>query len=251
MTAQSVAGVPATVQLSGVTRQYRRGRKTVDILRGIDLAIPAGSFVAIMGPSGAGKSTLLNCMSGIDLPTSGTVRVGTTVLTELTETERTLFRRDRLGFVFQSCNLLDGLTVQQNIELPVRVAGRPVDHAWLGHLCERMGIIELLPHRPQTLSGGQQQRVAIARALISRPELVVGDEPTGALDSATATRILRLLATVADDMGQTVVFVTHDPRAASFAHNVLFMADGQLVDQLTAPSAETVATRMARLGEDI
>lgn len=202
-----------------------------------------------MGPSGSGKSTFLHCAAGLDRPTSGEVWLGGTELSGLSENRLTRLRRERVGFVFQAYNLLSALTVQDNITMPLRLSGTAVDREWAEQVVARVGMAERLHHRPAQLSGGQQQRAAVARALITRPELVLADEPTGALDSRSGAQVLSLLRESADDLGQTVLMVTHDPVAASYAQNVLFLADGRLVDSLEAPTPAAVAERISRLGE--
>ncbi len=202
-----------------------------------------------MGPSGSGKSTFLHCAAGLDRPTSGEVWLGQTELSGLSENRLTRLRRERVGFVFQAYNLLSALTVQDNITMPLRLSGTAVDREWAEQVVGRVGMAERLHHRPAELSGGQQQRAAVARALITRPELVLADEPTGALDSRSGAQVLSLLRESADELGQTVLMVTHDPVAASYAQNVLFLADGRLVDSLGAPTPAAVAERISRLGE--
>ena len=202
-----------------------------------------------MGPSGSGKSTFLHCAAGLDRPTGGEVWLGGTRLTGMSENRLTRLRRERIGFVFQAYNLLSALTVQDNIAMPLRLNGTPMDREWAALVLDRVGMADRLHHRPAELSGGQQQRVAIARALITRPDLVLADEPTGALDSRTGTQVLSLLRDTVATLGQTVLMVTHDPVAASYAQRVLFLADGRLVDSLDAPDPAAVAERMARLGE--
>ncbi|MFI6447316.1 ABC transporter ATP-binding protein [Kitasatospora sp. NPDC050543] len=241
-------GSSAAVRLTGVGKVYGKGGGAVHALRGVTIDIPRGSFTAVMGPSGSGKSTFLHCAAGLDHPTSGTVQLGGTDLSGLDETRLTHLRRDRIGFVFQAFNLLPSLTVTQNITLPLRLAGRRADQGWLSEIVERVGLGGRTEHRPAELSGGQQQRVAIARALVTRPEVVFADEPTGALDTMTAKEVLGLLRQTVDSLGQTVVMVTHDPVAASYADTVLFLADGDIVDAMTAPTADRVAERMSRLG---
>ncbi|WP_425830880.1 ABC transporter ATP-binding protein [Streptomyces fractus] len=236
------------VRLASVSKVYGRGAGAVRALRGVNVLIPRGSFTAVMGPSGSGKSTFLHCAAGLDRPTEGAVTLGGQELTKLNETELTRLRRDHVGFVFQAFNLMPSLTVEQNITLPLRLAGRRPDRAWLANVVERVGLADRTGHRPGELSGGQQQRVAIARALVTRPEVVFGDEPTGALDTMTAKEVLGLLRETVDDLGQTVVMVTHDPVAASYADTVLFLADGDIVDTMAGPTAERVADRMSRLG---
>jgi putative ABC transport system ATP-binding protein len=236
------------VRLDAVSKVYGRGQSAVAALREVTIGIPKGSFTAVMGPSGSGKSTFLHCAAGLDRPTSGSVRLGDTELSAMNETELTELRRERIGFVFQAFNLVPSLTVTQNITLPLRLAGVRTDEAWLRGIVERVGLTGRTDHRPAQLSGGQQQRVAIARALVARPEVVFGDEPTGALDMMTARDVLALLREVVDGLGQTVVMVTHDPIAASYADTVLFLADGRIVDSVAAPTVDLVAERMTRLG---
>ncbi|TMR30826.1 ABC transporter ATP-binding protein [Actinomadura geliboluensis] len=231
-----------------VSRVYGKGAGAVAALRQVSVSLPKGGFTAVMGPSGSGKSTFLQCAAGLDRPTAGSVRLGGTELTGMNETELTVLRRERVGFVFQAFNLLPSLTVEQNVTLPLRLAGRRADRARLAEILERVGLADRAGHRPAELSGGQQQRVAIARALVARPDVVFGDEPTGALDTMTAKEVLVAFREIVDDLGQTVVMVTHDPVAASYADSVLFLADGQIVDSVTAPTASDVAERMTRLG---
>ncbi|MFD8556760.1 ABC transporter ATP-binding protein [Streptosporangium canum] len=236
------------VRLDAVSKVYGRGPNTVFALREVSVGIPHGSFTAVMGPSGSGKSTFLHCAAGLDQPSSGSVRLGGTELSGMNETALTELRRKRIGFVFQAFNLVSSLTVTENITLPLKLAGVRVDRSWLEEIVDRVGLAGRTGHRPGELSGGQQQRVAIARALMTRPEVVFGDEPTGALDTMTARDVLTLLREVVTTMRQTVVMVTHDPVAASYADTVLFLADGNVVDAMAAPSAEKVADRMTRLG---
>ncbi|TDC98137.1 ABC transporter ATP-binding protein [Actinomadura sp. 7K507] len=231
-----------------VSKVYGRGRGAVAALREVTTAVRRGRFTAVMGPSGSGKSTFLHCAAGLDTPTSGKVRLGDTDLSSMNETKLTELRRERVGFVFQAFNLVSSLTVEQNITLPLRLSRTGVDKAWLAEVIARVGLADRAGHRPAQLSGGQQQRVAIARALVTRPEVVFGDEPTGALDTMTARDVLALLREAVDAMGQTVVMVTHDPVAASYADTVLFLADGRIVDRMNAPSSDKVAARMTRLG---
>ncbi|MGW6981704.1 ABC transporter ATP-binding protein [Streptomyces sp. NPDC054932] len=240
----------AAVELRGVRRRYGRGASCVHALRGIDLSLPRGSFTAVMGPSGSGKSTFLQCAAGLDLPTEGSVRLGGTEITGMNENELTELRRSRLGFVFQAFNLLPSLTVEQNVLLPLRLAGgrsasRGEDRA--AELLARVGLEGKGRRRPAELSGGQQQRVAIARALVTRPDVVFADEPTGALDTTTAAEVLALLRSAVDSLNATVVMVTHDPVAASHADQVLFLADGLIADRLPRSPAATVAARMSAL----
>ncbi|MEV8590311.1 ABC transporter ATP-binding protein [Streptomyces sp. NPDC051180] len=234
---------PAAVRLRGLTRHHR----DVRALDGVDLDFATGTFTAVMGPSGSGKSTLLQCAAGLDRPTAGSVTVGGTCLDGLSERRLTLLRRERVGFVFQSFNLLPSLTAAQNVALPLRLAGRRPSRAEVREALARVGLAGRERHRPGELSGGQQQRVALARALITRPAVLFGDEPTGALDSTTGREVLGMLRELVDRDGQTIVMVTHDPVAAARADRVVFLVDGRLAGELPAPTVETVAARMAGL----
>jgi putative ABC transport system ATP-binding protein len=227
---------------------YGTGDTTVTALDHVSLELAAGQFTAIMGPSGSGKSTLMHCLAGLDTLTSGQVYIGDTDLASLSDRERTILRRDRLGFVFQSFNLLPTLTAEENITLPADLAGRSPDPAWLTEVVAKLDLGDRLSHRPSELSGGQQQRVAVARALISRPDVVFADEPTGALDQKAGTELLRFLRSVVDQLGQTVVMVTHDPGAAAYADRVVFLVDGAIVEELATPTRGTVLDVMSRLG---
>ncbi|MHA7132774.1 ABC transporter ATP-binding protein [Oerskovia turbata] len=240
---------PHALRVEGITKVYGTGKRAVHAVRGVSLALPRGVFAAVMGPSGSGKSTLLHCAAGLDRPTSGSVHLGDVDLSTLAEDELTALRRSRIGFVFQAYNLMGSLTVAENIALPLRLAGERPDPAWLRELATRVGIEGRLDHRPSELSGGQQQRVAIARALVARPDVVVADEPTGALDTRTSRQVLDLLRSLVDSFGQSVLMVTHDPVAASFADRVVFLADGWVAGELARPTPEQVADRMTRLGE--
>lgn len=228
-------------------RSLRRDYGAVAALDGVDLDLAAGSFTAVMGPSGSGKSTLLQCAAGLDRPTSGTVAVDGVELAGLSERRLTLLRRERIGFVFQSFNLLPSLTAAQNVALPLRLARRRPARGAVREALDRVGLGDRAGHRPSQLSGGQQQRVALARALITRPAVLFGDEPTGALDTATSREVLSLLRELVDREGQTTVMVTHDPVAASYADRVVFLVDGRVSGELAGPSAEAVAARMAGL----
>ncbi|MBC8988740.1 ABC transporter ATP-binding protein [Micromonospora chalcea] len=239
--------VEPAVRVEQLTRVYGAGRNQVTALAGVDVGFGRGTFTAVMGPSGSGKSTLLQIAAGLDRPTNGRVVVGGTDLSGLSETRLTELRRTRIGFVFQAFNLIGALTVEENIVLPLRLAGVRPDRAWLTHVVERVGLADRLHHRPAALSGGQQQRVAIARALATRPEVIFSDEPTGALDSRTATEVLTLLRAVVDEHGQTVVMVTHDPIAASYADRVLVLADGAMVADLPQLGAVRIAEHLASL----
>lgn len=235
------------LEVIDLERRYGRGNQAVHALRGVSERFMPGSFTAVMGPSGSGKSTLIQCAAGLDKPTSGRVMLDDIELSRLREPKLTKTRREHIGFVFQAFNLLPALNARQNIVLPVKLNGGSVDRAWLEEVAGRVGIADLLRKRPAELSGGQQQRVAIARALVSRPRVVFADEPTGALDTRTARDILDLLRATVDALGQTVIMVTHDPVAASYADRVLFLADGLLVDAMRQPSADAVAARLTRL----
>jgi putative ABC transport system ATP-binding protein len=236
------------VALSGVHKVYGKGESAVTALRDVSLGFDAGSFTAVMGPSGSGKSTFLHAAAGLDVPTAGDVWLGGVSLSGLDQTQLTVLRRERVGFVFQAFNLMPSLTVAQNIGLPVRLGKGRLDRAWMREVVARTGMTDRLRHRPAELSGGQQQRVAIARALVTRPDVLFADEPTGALDTTTSREVLELLREVVDTTGQTVVMVTHDPVAAAHADRVVFLADGQLAGHLEAPTPEAVADRMTHLG---
>ncbi|MEW2350513.1 MULTISPECIES: ABC transporter ATP-binding protein [unclassified Streptomyces] len=236
------------LRLDAVTKVYGRNGRGVKALDNVGVDIARGSYTAVMGPSGSGKSTFLHCAAGLDQPTSGRTWIGDTELTGMNETQLTKLRRQRIGFVFQAFNLINSLSVRQNVELPLRLAGEHLDKHWLEEILARVGLAGRASHRPSELSGGQQQRVAIARALITRPDVIFGDEPTGALDTVTAREVLSLLRSCVDDTRQTVVMVTHDPVAASYADTVLFLADGRLVGRMDDPTADRVADRMTRLG---
>jgi putative ABC transport system ATP-binding protein len=236
------------VELTELTRVFGRGEGVVRALDGVNLSLERGSFTAIMGPSGSGKSTLLQSAAGLDRPTSGQVRLGEHTLTELNERALARLRRERIGFVFQSFNLLGALTAEQNVSLPSRLAGKRLPRGAVRDVLARVGLGERGRHRPAQLSGGQQQRVAIARALVGEPDVIFADEPTGALDTRSGRSILELLRRTTDDGGGTLVMVTHDPSAAAWADRVVFMADGRLAGELVAPTAERVAERLTGLG---
>jgi putative ABC transport system ATP-binding protein len=236
------------VELTDVTRVFGRGEGAVSALDGVTLSLERGSFTAIMGPSGSGKSTLLQSAAGLDRPTSGRVRLGEHELTKLGERALAGLRRERIGFVFQSFNLLGALTAEQNVSLPSRLAGKRLPRSTVREVLERVGLGERARHRPAQLSGGQQQRVAIARALVGEPDVIFADEPTGALDSRSGRSVLELLRRTIDEGGRTLVMVTHDPSAAAWADRVVFMADGRLAGELHAPTAEQVAERLTGLG---
>ncbi|WP_280760975.1 ABC transporter ATP-binding protein [Prescottella agglutinans] len=230
-----------------LTKVYGSGDTQVHALAGVSAEFARGEFTAIMGPSGSGKSTLMHCLAGLDAATSGSVLIGATDLTTLSDKQMTQLRRDRIGFVFQAFNLVPTLTALENITLPLDIAGRKADQQWLDTVIDRLGLRDRLDHRPGELSGGQQQRVACARALAGQPEIIFGDEPTGNLDSRSSGEVLSILRAAVDEFDQTVVIVTHDPRAASFADRVVFLADGQIVDELREPTAESVLDRMKNL----
>ncbi len=232
----------------GVTRRFGQGDTAVDALRDVDVEIRRGQLTAVMGPSGSGKSTLVHLLAGLDRPTEGTVELDGTDITKLDDTELTLLRRDHIGFVFQFFNLLPMLTAEENIELPLAIAGKEPERAWFDQVIEATRMGDRLTHRPSELSGGQQQRAAIARALISRPSVLFADEPTGNLDSAASAEILDLLRHSVDDVGQTVVMVTHDPRAAAIADRTLFLEDGRLVRDLAGADEDGIIAVMKELG---
>ncbi|MFF1653218.1 ABC transporter ATP-binding protein [Streptomyces sp. NPDC058255] len=235
------------IQLRSVSRRFGSGDSAVTALDQVSLSFPEGTFTAVMGPSGSGKSTLLQCAAGLDRPTSGSVVIGGTDLTKLNETKLTLLRRERIGFVFQSFNLLPSLTAEQNVALPLRLAGRRPAKSRVREVLEQVGLGDRARHRPTEMSGGQQQRVALARALITRPEVLFGDEPTGALDSQTGREVLTLLRGMVDSDGQTVIMVTHDPVAAAYADRVVCLVDGRVNGEMVGASADDIATRMTRL----
>ena len=222
---------------------------TVTALAGVTASFPNGTFTAVMGPSGSGKSTLLQCAAGLDRPTGGRVFIGGTEVTATNDTTMTKFRRQRVGFIFQDYNLLPSLTVEQNVVLPLRLAGRKVDRRRCRDVLGQLGLGDRLDDRPEKLSGGQRQRVAVARALVTEPAVIFADEPTGALDLRSAQEVLALLRAVVHQYGRTVVMVTHDPMAAAYADSVLFLADGQLAGELRNPTPDAVAERLAHLGD--
>ena len=228
----------------GLRKVYGTGETRVVALDAVTVAFPRGQFTAIMGPSGSGKSTLMHCLAGLDTASDGRVFIGETDLTALNDKRLTELRRDAVGFVFQAYNLLPTLTALENITLPMDLAGRTPDRQWLDTVIDTVGLRDRLAHRPTELSGGQQQRVACARALASRPQIVFADEPTGNLDSRAGAEVLGFLRSSVGDMGQTVVMVTHDPGAASYADRVLFLADGRIVDEMADPTADGVLERM-------
>ena len=240
-----VATLPA-VAATAVTRRYGEGESAVDALRGVTLEVPAGQFTAVMGPSGSGKSTLMHMLAGLDTPTSGSVHIGGEEITAMNDKQLTKLRRRHIGFVFQSFNLLPTLSAEENILLPLSIAGRKPPKADLEALIARVGLTERRTHRPSELSGGQQQRVAIARALITRPTVLFADEPTGNLDSEAGAGILQLLRDAVEIDGQTTLMVTHDPRAAAIADRVLYLADGRVVADLAQPTEADILAVMKK-----
>ena len=237
----------AAARAVGLTKTYGAGDALVTALDEVSVELYGGEFTAVMGPSGSGKSTLMHCCAALDVATSGSVYVGDTELSSLKDKELTRLRRDEIGFVFQSFNLVPTLTAQENIVLPLSIAGRKPDPDWYRTVIEAVDLRDRLGHRPNELSGGQQQRVAVARALASRPSIVFADEPTGNLDSRSGAEVLALLRRSVDEFGQTVVMVTHDPVAAAFTDRVVFLADGRVVDELRDPARDRVLDMMARI----
>jgi putative ABC transport system ATP-binding protein len=231
-----------------VTKIYGQGQTEVRALDNVSVEFPSGRFTAIMGPSGSGKSTLMHCLAGLDRITSGQIFIGDVELSKLSEKQLTLLRRDKVGFVFQAFNLLPTLTAAENVELPLAIAGRKPDRAWVDRVIDAVGLRERLSHKPAELSGGQQQRVAAARALASKPAIAFADEPAGNLDSASGTELLGFMRRSVDEYGQTIVMVTHDPNSAAFADHVLFLVDGRIVDEMANPTAEKVLDLMKKLG---
>ncbi len=250
MTTTTVA-TDAAVRTRAATRVYGSGETAVRALDAVDLEVPRGQFLAIMGPSGSGKSTLLHCLAGLDRLTDGSVELAGTPLEELGDKELTRLRRTEVGFIFQSYNLVPTLDARENITLPLDLAGRDVDPAWLAQVVDTLRLGDRLDHRPAQLSGGQQQRVAAARALVARPTVVFADEPTGALDSNSGAELLGFLRRAASEFGQTIVMVTHDPAAASYADRILFLADGRVVSEMTEPDATSVLDRMKSIETDV
>ncbi|GHJ44587.1 ABC transporter ATP-binding protein [Catellatospora sp. TT07R-123] len=244
LTDRTAGAAAAAVDLWKV---YGSGEAQVLALRGVSCALERGRFTAIMGPSGSGKSTLMHCLAGLDSVTRGQVSIGETVVTGLSDKGLTKLRRDKVGFIFQQFNLLPTLTAEENILLPLAIAGRKPDPAWYDTVIDTVGLRDRLKHRPSQLSGGQQQRVACARALVGRPEVVFADEPTGNLDSRSGAEVLAFLRRSVTEYGQTIVMVTHDANAASYADRVVFLADGQIVDELVSPTADAVLDRIKRL----
>ncbi len=246
--AQTVAAQTVAARAVGATKTYGHGESEVKALDGVDAEFYTGQFTAIMGPSGSGKSTLMHTIAGLDTLTNGDVFIGDVNLGDLNDKQLTLLRRDRIGFIFQAFNLVPTLTALENITLPMLLAGRKADTDWLDLVVDTVGLSTRLKHRPSELSGGQQQRVAVARALASRPQIIFADEPTGNLDSRTGAEILAFMRTAVKDMGQTIVMVTHDPKAASYADRALFLADGTVVDDMANPTPDMVLDRIKSFG---
>ncbi|MDH6565430.1 putative ABC transport system ATP-binding protein [Streptomyces sp. SAI-117] len=246
MSATPLALRSPAIALEHLTKTYAGGVRALD---DVSLTVEPGTFLAVMGPSGSGKSTLMHCAAGLDSPTSASIRIDGQEIAGLNENRRTELRREHVGFVFQAYNLIPSLSIEDNITLPLRLAGRRPDRDWVTTLVERVGLAARLSHRPAELSGGQQQRAAVVRALAAKPTVVFADEPTGALDLRSAHEVLELLRSLVDDLGQTVVMVTHDPAAAARAHRALVMADGHVVEALDSPTAPQLANRLVALGE--
>ncbi|MEV4125911.1 ABC transporter ATP-binding protein [Nocardia sp. NPDC049707] len=244
---QTAAATTVAARAVDLVKIYGHGDTQVRALDGVSAEFMKGEFTAIMGPSGSGKSTLMHCLAGLDSASTGTVRIGDTDLAGLSDKQMTRLRRDRIGFVFQAFNLVPTLTAQENITLPLDIAGRKPNQDWLDTVIKRLGLTDRLTHRPSELSGGQQQRVACARALAGKPEIIFGDEPTGNLDSRASEEVLSILRAAVDEFEQTVVIVTHEPHAAGYADRVVFLADGRIVDELRDPTAESVLDKMKSL----
>jgi putative ABC transport system ATP-binding protein len=239
----------AAARTVGATKVYGTAETEVRALDGVTVEFARAQFTAIMGPSGSGKSTLLHCVAGLDSLTSGHAFIGDADLSALNDRELTILRRDRIGFIFQAYNLLPTMTAAENLTLPLRLAGRKPDPAWIDTVVDVMGLRDRLHHRPAEMSGGQQQRVAVGRALATRPQIIFADEPTGNLDSKAGTEVLEFMRNAVDHMGQTIVMVTHDPTSASYADRVIFLADGRIVDEMAHPTAGRVLERMKQFGE--
>jgi putative ABC transport system ATP-binding protein len=248
-TTEAAVSERAAARTVDAVKVYGKAETEVRALDGVTVGFAGGRYTAIMGPSGSGKSTLLHCAAGLDTLTSGQAFVGDADLSQLDDRQLTLLRRDRVGFIFQAFNLVPTLTAQENIMLPLLLAGRSGDQDWIERVIATVGLKDRLHHRPDELSGGQQQRVAVARALASHPDIIFADEPTGNLDSKAGADVLEFLRRAVNDMGQTIVMVTHDPVAASYADRIVFLADGRIVDEMQEPTADRVLERMKRFGE--
>lgn len=246
--APSQANTPTAARAVGAAKVYGRGDTEVHALRGVDVSFTSGQFTSIMGPSGSGKSTLMQTMAGLDRLTGGETYIADTDLSTLTDKQLTLLRREKIGFIFQSFNLIPTLTARENITLPLDLAGKKGDKEWIDEVIRTTNLTDRVGHRPNELSGGQQQRVAVARALASQPDIIFADEPTGNLDSRTGAEILDFMKRAVREMGQTIVMVTHDPVSASYSDRVLFLADGQIIDEMAEPSADRVFDLMRNLG---
>jgi putative ABC transport system ATP-binding protein len=247
LTTLTPAPAGAAVATRDLVRRYGEGESAVIAVSGVSLEVPTGQFTAIMGPSGSGKSTLMHLLAGLDRPTEGTVEIGGHDITDMNDKELTLLRRKHIGFVFQAFNLVPTLTAEENVTLPLTIAGRKLDRAWIDTVLERVGLADRRKHRPAELSGGQQQRVAIARAIVAEPTVLFGDEPTGNLDSHTSHEVLELMREAVRAYGQTTVMVTHDPRAAATADRVLFLDDGHIVSDVYSPTEDDVLATMKEL----
>ncbi|MFJ3956965.1 ABC transporter ATP-binding protein [Arthrobacter sp. NPDC090010] len=242
------ANATAAVSARHLVKNYGKDETAVAALRDVSIDVEQGRFTAIMGPSGSGKSTLMHLLAGLDTADSGTIHLGATEITGLNDTQLTTLRRDTVGFVFQAFNLVPTLTAEQNILLPIELAGGKPDLEWFDFIVGVLGLQDRLKHRPHELSGGQQQRVAVARALLTRPQVLFGDEPTGNLDSRSGAEVLSLMRRSTKELGQTIIMVTHDPVAASYADRVVLMSDGQIVGQIEEPTAESILAAMSELG---
>jgi len=246
---RDAAPAVAAAATVGAVKVYGEGDTAVRALDDVSVVFEAGRYTAIMGPSGSGKSTLLHCTAGLDSLTTGQAFIGETDLSTLDDTELTVLRREHVGFVFQAFNLVPTLTAEENITLPLALAGRKGDRGWIHEVADTLGLSKRLRHRPSEMSGGEQQRVAVARALATRPQIIFADEPTGNLDSRAGAEVLRFMRQAVDDLAQTIVMVTHDPGAAGYADRVVFLADGRIVDEMFDPTAERVLDRMKRFGD--
>jgi len=246
---RGVAEVPLAASTVHASKVYGKDATEVRALDDVTVGFETGRFTAIMGPSGSGKSTLLHCIAGLDTLTSGSAYIGDTDLSTLDDNHLTVLRRDQVGFVFQAFNLVPTLTADENVTLPLALAGRKGDRDWIDEVVRTVGLQDRLDHRPSELSGGQQQRVAVARALASKPRIIFADEPTGNLDSRSGSDVLQFLRAAVDDFGQTIVMVTHDPVASSYADRIVFLADGKVVDEMVEPTAERVLDRMKQFGD--